>query len=688
MVASVLVAAPAAAADPKADYTAKFDACLGAATGDAGFTDVPDGHANAGDIDCIAYYGITKGTSATTYSPLMSVSREHMALFLTRLAKLVGIEMAMDSMDTGFTDIGDLSAESQMAIGQLKDLGITQGTSDTTYSPADPVKRSHMALFIQRLMDKMNPISDGSTPHGNIPKDVKETDDKKVASPFTDLGGATKDAYDAITQLWELGVASGISDTSYGPSSNITRAAMAGFMAGVLDHSNARPAGLSIQTDKASGFGSVESIVLVSYRSDSFAPMEAMSVDIFNSTRSNKGLNYDGTCHIPTDTTAGPDECTQDSNDEQTDAMGNIYVESTTASGATNVWYAWTGESGDKFDADTVDEVTTTIVSSPAESQLKVTSTQNDKATNGNVDLDVTKSVTFTVQIQDEEGKNVARSDVDVSVTVVETGGRASTNTHKIKTDDDGKITYTVMAPTDTDETDDRSDALTFSIADGTEDDQTATVAWVETDPVLSSAAVAANVPYATRNTEGNVTVGAVVTLYDQYGNLMKTPGQTVTVTIDGDTSGARAGSSGRARWSRPNFAKTAGDSIALSATVADVASTTFDESTISPAGDTVTVVNIAADDVPVTTVGTVSAVHDKRNKFVVNNTLYTYDSDDVFILGTATENKSLTLDEFETAIGKGIDTSGGGTQAQLLIPRYDDDGSSTFVVTTKAAGA
>ena len=37
---------------------------------DAGFSDVPSMHANAGDIDCIAYYGITKGTSATTFSPL------------------------------------------------------------------------------------------------------------------------------------------------------------------------------------------------------------------------------------------------------------------------------------------------------------------------------------------------------------------------------------------------------------------------------------------------------------------------------------------------------------------------------------------------------------------------------------------------------------------------------------------
>ena len=92
LVASVLVAVPVSAADdpPKADYTAKFSACVGGAADDAGFTDVPSGHENAGDINCIAYYGITRGTSASTYSPLMSVTREHMALFLTRLAGLVG----------------------------------------------------------------------------------------------------------------------------------------------------------------------------------------------------------------------------------------------------------------------------------------------------------------------------------------------------------------------------------------------------------------------------------------------------------------------------------------------------------------------------------------------------------------------------------------------------------------------
>ena len=128
MLASVLVAAPAVAADdPEPNYEATFDACGDAPS--AGYTDVPAGHANASDIDCIAYYGITKGTSATTYAPLMSVTREHMALFLIRLAGLVGIDVP-DAGDTGFTDTAELSAKSQAAISQLRQLEITSGTSD------------------------------------------------------------------------------------------------------------------------------------------------------------------------------------------------------------------------------------------------------------------------------------------------------------------------------------------------------------------------------------------------------------------------------------------------------------------------------------------------------------------------------------------------------------------------------
>ena len=210
MLASVLVAAPAVAADPEASLTSDFTACEGVDA--SGFTDVPANHGNAGDIDCIAYYGITQGTSATTYAPLMSVSREHMALFLTRLAGRVGIEMASDP-DNPFTDTSELSDKSQTAIAQLADLEITQGTSDTTFSPEDKVRRDHMALFISRLMDKMTLFGGKDSTNSHTPSDVDGLNSDDVGSPYIDLGSTTKSSYDAITALYELGVASGISET-------------------------------------------------------------------------------------------------------------------------------------------------------------------------------------------------------------------------------------------------------------------------------------------------------------------------------------------------------------------------------------------------------------------------------------------------------------------------------------------
>ena len=91
----------------------------------------------------------------------------------------------------------------------------------------------------------------------------------------------SKNQYDAITQLYELGVASGISDTAFAPSALMTRAAMAGFMAAVLDHSNARPAGVSIMADKTFAYGEYVATVLVSVRNDMFRPMSDQLVDIF-----------------------------------------------------------------------------------------------------------------------------------------------------------------------------------------------------------------------------------------------------------------------------------------------------------------------------------------------------------------------------------------------------------------------
>ena len=59
---------------------ASFKACpTSAAVPSAGFTDTTDTA-----VDCLKYYGITSGTTDTTFDPTGSVTRWQMALFITR----------------------------------------------------------------------------------------------------------------------------------------------------------------------------------------------------------------------------------------------------------------------------------------------------------------------------------------------------------------------------------------------------------------------------------------------------------------------------------------------------------------------------------------------------------------------------------------------------------------------------
>ncbi len=723
MMASVLVAVPAVAADPKADYKATFDAC-GAAP-DSGFEDVPSGHANAGDIDCIAYYGITKGTSETTYSPLMSVTREHMALFLMRLAGLVGISVSDDPDDPGFTDTGDLSEESQTAIAQLADLEITKGTSDTTYAPADNVSRGEMALFIARLMNNMTPMADGAiglsttTQYGYTPSDVADNDkDADVKSSFTDLGRATKEEYDSITQLYELGVASGISDTSYSPGSDITRAAMAGFMAAVLDHSNARPAGLSIQVTPSTGWGETEVTVIASMRDDMFGAMEDQAIDIFSSTAGDDALRDDGTCNFGTnpDDVLGGDlvstgDCVWDDNDDATDVDGNLITNGDVAAGTMRTFYAWIGDDdGDKFDSDKFTAQTASASAKHAQDALKISSTINTHAffdANGQkVDLRATSSVTFTVQLSNMEAGNVERAGVKFRIRYDQdpVAGRTYTNTHEAErvTNEEGQVSFTITGPTNTSGDNSRMDDIVFSElrANGTvRDTAMEDINWVEEIPVLTKTTLE-NPTYVL---DGNPSVSAVVRLWDQYGNSHRSrAGQTATITIgtgDNNVGTRNVISRGYARWSRKPGAANVAAGTPIAVSYAGITAYARDADGYLVADDAVTpLVRLLVDGDPITnpfeddgptvrTDVTPHVVFDDSTPADVNGHQYRAAAGSVQVVNTASSASTgtHTVTHLMVADGKFLALAGETGGNPTLVFSYDDD--DDFIDSTGSEG-
>ena len=124
------------------------------------FEDIAD-DPNADDIARISPNGlmITTGTTDTTYSPDDPVIRAHMALFLTRLYERVAGSEA-PAADTEFTDIAERNDEQQAAIGQLLGLGVTTGTTPTTYSPSDNVTREQMASFVARMYRVLDALAE------------------------------------------------------------------------------------------------------------------------------------------------------------------------------------------------------------------------------------------------------------------------------------------------------------------------------------------------------------------------------------------------------------------------------------------------------------------------------------------------------------------------------------------------
>ncbi|MEM9466464.1 MAG: S-layer homology domain-containing protein, partial [Actinomycetota bacterium] len=101
------------------------------------------------DIACIHDLAITTGTTPTTYSPDDPVTRRQMAAFLARLWT-----SGDQPCETWTNPFGDLDTDGYAfdAVSCLWLLGITNGTSPSTYGPDQAVTRRQMAAFLGRIL--------------------------------------------------------------------------------------------------------------------------------------------------------------------------------------------------------------------------------------------------------------------------------------------------------------------------------------------------------------------------------------------------------------------------------------------------------------------------------------------------------------------------------------------------------
>ena len=88
--------------------------------------------------------GITKGTSETTFSPDQTCTRAHAVAFLYRLAGSPAVT------GSSFQDV-TADAYYNAAVAWAVQQGITNGTSETTFSPDETCTRAQIVTFLYRM---------------------------------------------------------------------------------------------------------------------------------------------------------------------------------------------------------------------------------------------------------------------------------------------------------------------------------------------------------------------------------------------------------------------------------------------------------------------------------------------------------------------------------------------------------
>ncbi len=154
-------------------------------------------------IDWAVLNEITNGTTKTTFSPNKTCTRAEAVTFLWRAAGCPDVE----DVDNPFTDV-TLDSWYAKAVLWAVDEGITNGTSDTTFSPDDTCSRGQIVTFLWRMQGEP---------------------EAKEASSFSDV--SAKDYYaPAVDWAVEEGITNGVSANLFAPKDDCTRAHIVTFL--------------------------------------------------------------------------------------------------------------------------------------------------------------------------------------------------------------------------------------------------------------------------------------------------------------------------------------------------------------------------------------------------------------------------------------------------------------------------
>ena len=96
---------------------------------------------------------IVKGTSATTFAPNDSITREQMAAILYRYAQYKGYDVTKKADLSGYSDNGQVGAYAKDALAWANAAKLINGVTNTTLAPQGNATRAQVSAILHRFCD-------------------------------------------------------------------------------------------------------------------------------------------------------------------------------------------------------------------------------------------------------------------------------------------------------------------------------------------------------------------------------------------------------------------------------------------------------------------------------------------------------------------------------------------------------
>ncbi|MNJ47097.1 Endo-1,4-beta-xylanase A precursor [compost metagenome] len=120
------------------------------------FSDISSAAWYAKDVATAYEVGLVQGTTATTFSPDSLVSRQDLAVLLTRALTLTGVQLDNSKpLFSNYADTSSISAYAKESVQVLSSYGIIHGESaedNMKFNPQKPATRETAVAALHQLL--------------------------------------------------------------------------------------------------------------------------------------------------------------------------------------------------------------------------------------------------------------------------------------------------------------------------------------------------------------------------------------------------------------------------------------------------------------------------------------------------------------------------------------------------------